>query len=1032
MKKVLVALSVCAAFSFAGCIDRSFELTEVSGEMTVGGEELTVPLADISTVYLRDLLKGNDVITNDDEGVFKISFSSFGDDPSKFESIAIDGVEIPAIKDLSPVLEPVRFDMAQLPESISLSDIHQIYSFEFPEIGDVVKVEPIQIKQRLELNLPDQIKSLVAMGSYELPNELAGFCPPLTSEHKGESTFSAQISILEQLEKINQIEFGDDQIPGAPFSININLNGIKEINGGGTINLTLVFPEGYDLVLPEEYEGKEGIKLKEHNILSLSDYKIGQKQENVQLLLYLHEIDYSHHTFVNGFLSVNNTINYEYDLSLSLCGGKFDLNDLPELKIEAEPIYKDVEVVINHFDVEPAKYDVAHKFENIPQEIEVNTIAFTEDSSILLQLKGLEWIKVKDSESSTGETFSPYLVVRFPSCMHFSRAELANPIAGGNVRNSDLHLGGDKDEEKDRDYILTASAESLANGVKLYIDHIDANDPSIVKDENSLSLQTQVEAEIHLESLDGHTVLASSLVPPKSPLDIEFNMSNMTFTIDKEKSDVKMNEMVLDLDIQDQLPSLSQEIEIPEMISSIESITIGKCNGNGAPVAIDFSLGTLNNSAFPVDEVDLEVAINIGNLLRPTEETRNSNLVTINDKGELLLTLKQAWKPNDAPLTAHLEFDGLENIPAIENGKLKLDQAIKIEKCWARIKDGQKVDLEAINNAAIDMKISIDDIEVREFRGGFNVSVAPEEMVVELGDLSTLGVNINELSLNPVLTLNLKENPTGIPFFANIALKTYDAEGSLLTEIIVPEIEIAGSGSSNIVISTPYNAGKYEDVSFYAIDNLSELLSNGIPAKIAVNMSVATDKNGIYTINLANAKDGYKLEYQYEVVVPLVFDGDVDLSYESKVTGLNKTFAGLANNIDGLKVGDVGLIAELATTIPFDINLSAKLINADGTSENIDAKLKIANDGIIEGWTEKDGDKPHTTTLDIGFSLGDEHSLKALENVDGIEFSFRLVKSGTDEVVALKDSQYLNGKLKLRVRDGLTIDIFDFLKQEGE
>ena len=50
MKKILVALSVCAVFSFAGCIDRSFELTEVSGEMTVGGEELTVPLADISTV----------------------------------------------------------------------------------------------------------------------------------------------------------------------------------------------------------------------------------------------------------------------------------------------------------------------------------------------------------------------------------------------------------------------------------------------------------------------------------------------------------------------------------------------------------------------------------------------------------------------------------------------------------------------------------------------------------------------------------------------------------------------------------------------------------------------------------------------------------------------------------------------------------------------------------------------------------------------------------------------------------------------
>ena len=108
------------------------------------------------------------------------------------------------------------------------------------------------------------------------------------------------------------------------------------------------------------------------------------------------------------------------------------------------------------------------------------------------------------------------------------------------------------------------------------------------------------------------------------------------------------------------------------------------------------------------------------------------------------------------------------------------------------------------------------------------------------------------------------------------------------------------------------------------------------------------------------------------------------------------------------------------------------MINAEGTSKGIDAKLTIGNDGIIKGWTEEDGKSPHITKLNIDFGLGDSHSLKALENVDGIEFSFRLSKPNTEEAVALKDTQYLNGKLKLRVRDGLTIDIFDFLKGEGE
>ena len=342
MKKVLVALSVCAAFSFAGCIDREFELTDVSGEMTVGGEELTVPLADINNVYLSDLLKGNDVITNDSEGVYQIYFSSFGDNPNKYESISIDGIKIPAIENLSPKLDPVSFDMAQLPESINLDDITENFYIDFPTIGEIVRVQPIQIQQRLELNLPQEVKELIALGNYELPDYIANLCDPLTSSYEGTSTFNAELSILQQLEKIDYVEFGDANTPeGAPFSINITLNGIARINGGGTVNLNLVFPEGYDLVLPKEYEGRNDIKLNGHNILTLDNYKIEKQQESVELLLYLHRIDYSHHTFEDGRLNVNDTISFDYNLSLSLCGGKFDLSDLPELKIEATPVYKD-------------------------------------------------------------------------------------------------------------------------------------------------------------------------------------------------------------------------------------------------------------------------------------------------------------------------------------------------------------------------------------------------------------------------------------------------------------------------------------------------------------------------------------------------------------------------------------------------------------------------------------------------------------------------------------------------------------------
>ena len=114
-------------------------------------------MADINNIYLGDLLKDNDMITNDDNGVYRISFSSFGDDPTKYESIAIDGIEIPAIKDLSPKLEPVSFEMAQLPESLVLDDIKESFSIDFPTLGQAVKVDPISIRQELSLNLPSEL-----------------------------------------------------------------------------------------------------------------------------------------------------------------------------------------------------------------------------------------------------------------------------------------------------------------------------------------------------------------------------------------------------------------------------------------------------------------------------------------------------------------------------------------------------------------------------------------------------------------------------------------------------------------------------------------------------------------------------------------------------------------------------------------------------------------------------------------------------------------------------------------------------------
>ncbi len=302
-------------------------------------------------------------------------------------------------------------------------------------------------------------------------------------------------------------------------------------------------------------------------------------------------------------------------------------------------------------------------------------------------------------------------------------------------------------------------------------------------------------------------------------------------------------------------------------------------------------------------------------------------------------------------------------------------------------------------------------------------------MYVELGNIGDLDVNIGSLNLNPVLKLRLKDNPTGVGLNANIDIKTYDKEGKQIEKFAIPTISINSEGSTEIILSTSRNESKYkgDGVTFVAVDKLSQILKN-IPAKIGVDMEVLSNKDEEVTINLKDAAKGYNLEYQYEVLLPLEFDGDIELSYETTVMGLNKTFVSLADSANGLKVGDIGLIAELSTTLPFNIVFSAELVNSEGVDEGINARLNI-NDCVIDGYSkEADGEKK-ISKIDLDFDLGESGSFEGLRAADGVRLKFSIYNTN-DHTAALADNQYIDGKLKLRVREGLTIDIFNFLKEE--
>ncbi len=1000
MKRAFSALFVCASLLFVGCIDQEFNLADTSGEITIGGEELVVPLANIDKITLESILAETEGITNNEEGVYQIEFSSFGDDPTKYEKVSIEGISIPNITGLSPQLDPITFSFGELPTSLYFSGISKSLDLNIPtQIGQVMQIDPIDIAKPIDFAIPSQLSGQGTIDNQTLTILNTLGLATLSKSGEESAVFEATIEILKELEKVDWVEFGCEDHPyGAPFNLKVDLKGLNDIVAGGKLKLDIAFPDGYYL----RDENGADFPVATHNILS-KEFIIAPKQKEMSVLVYLHKIDYSQQTFTNGKLDIQDKISYKYDLSVNLGMGNYDLTSDPQIAIHAEPKYKDVEVKINHFEVPTYEENFTQSFNGMPNGVSIDKVAFTPDSKFKISVKGLEWCVIQDN--LTGDDISPKLEIDLPRSLHFRDHALLDESTN----------------------VLLASTTELSQGVELLLEYIDCKNSTGIKQENGqLLINEKIGASIHMESLDGHTVLVSAITPPDN-FNVVVGIADTRLNIDTANSVVTWSDdKSFDFNLTDNIPYINQSIEVPEMIAEIKSIEIGKANSSN-PLSMNFKLDA--GSTFPVEELDINVAVNLGKLLRPTQKMFDEGLIVKNENGDYILTINEAWKPKQTALIKTLEFDALENIPAIENGKITLNQSFPVTG-GVKIKSGETIDLSAVNDAKVNIEFNIDDIEVRTFTGKVDLSVKPEGMTVELGLGELEGVKISALSLNPILTLRLKDNPTGVGLNANIKVNTFDSEGQSLTTVTVPTISIAGNGPSTIVLSTPHHAPKYEgqDVTFIAVENLSQLLTRGLPHKIGVDMEVASDKNKEITIDLKKASQGYEIEYQYEVLLPFEFDGDIDLGYATTISGLGETFAELADTTNGLKVGDVGLVAELDTTIPFNVVLSAELVNAEGTTDGITARLNI-NDCVIKGYNkETDGEKS-TSKIDLDFDLGESGSLEGLKAADGVRLKLSIYDTEAKSAALSKD-QYIEGKLKLRLRDGLTIDVFDFLKQE--
>lgn len=199
-------IAMTAASLSVSCVDEEFRLDDISGEITVGQGDVTIPLGFLKTKTLGEII-GEDIdeLTVDADGNYSISYSG-GD----------------------------RFDIDGIKTQFALERSAASTTIDYPDmrIDDLTST----IDKRFSLDVPAALQSIT-----RLPAQISA-----TVADSGEFDCNIELSIPKQIKTVNEIMLDGDK--GSRFDITMSLNGLAPINGGGTAKVSVTVPDGYELL----------------------------------------------------------------------------------------------------------------------------------------------------------------------------------------------------------------------------------------------------------------------------------------------------------------------------------------------------------------------------------------------------------------------------------------------------------------------------------------------------------------------------------------------------------------------------------------------------------------------------------------------------------------------------------------------------------------------------------------------------------------------------------------------------------------
>ncbi len=372
MKKFCTSLSRIAATAVIvltvmalqiSCVDKEFQLNDVSGEITVGQGDLTIPLGFLKPKTLGEII-GSDIeeLTTDDRGNYSISYSG-GD----------------------------RFDVEGIKTDFVLNRSAASATIAYPDmrIDDLTRT----IDQTFSLDIPTALQHTV------LPAPISA-----TVEDSGEFDCNIDLAIPKQIKSVNKIMLAGDK--GSRFDITMSLNGLAPINGGGTATVSVTVPDGYEL-LDETGKAVSGNTFTATK--ALANGATGQT-----FGMYIRSLDTSRSEIVGGKLEIEDKIRYSIRYAFNAKSGRtFDPNRVPTLAIHSDLKYGDANVTVNEIALDDGVHTLDERLtvENIIDEIKNVSEATFKDTYLPLRIGGLDWVSRRIAEAAFVEITLPEIFV---------------------------------------------------------------------------------------------------------------------------------------------------------------------------------------------------------------------------------------------------------------------------------------------------------------------------------------------------------------------------------------------------------------------------------------------------------------------------------------------------------------------------------------------------------------------------------------------------------------------------------------------